>query len=298
MTRLGAVFWGGLVLVSGFVTFNVKYAVQGIDDELARVRRQTLAEQREIRVLTAEWAYLNQPERLAELNRSFLQLTPMTAKQMQARIDEIALRAPPAAAPDTMPGTMIAATPAAASPPAVTLAAGAVSAPPLAALSARATRAGGTPAAEMQTAEASAGRVRAADKGIKSAEMQVADARSGAGAADMPPEGAAVLTEALRLLGIDAGEQTPPARLAKAAPVAAAQAAEIHGAQTRGGETQVADATGGAGAADTRSGRAAALIEALHLLGVDNGGQTPRVRLAKAAPASLDALISKIVATR
>ena len=46
MTRLGVVFWGGLVLASGFATFNVKYAVQGIDDELVRVRRQTVAERR------------------------------------------------------------------------------------------------------------------------------------------------------------------------------------------------------------------------------------------------------------
>ena len=95
MTRLGAVFWGGLVLASGFATFNVKYAVQGIDDELARVRRQTVVETQEIRVLTAEWAYLNQPERLAELNRNFLQLAPVTAKQLQGRVEEIALRAPP-----------------------------------------------------------------------------------------------------------------------------------------------------------------------------------------------------------
>ena len=49
MTRLGVVFWGGLVLASGFATFKVKYAVQGIEDELARVRRQTVAEQQEIR---------------------------------------------------------------------------------------------------------------------------------------------------------------------------------------------------------------------------------------------------------
>src|SRR5689334_15270585 len=102
MTRLGAVFWGGLVLASGFATFNVKYAVQGIEDELARVRRQTLVDQQEIRVLEAEWASLNHPERLAELNRTFLQLTPLTAKQLQGRVDEIALRPPPAAAAGTM----------------------------------------------------------------------------------------------------------------------------------------------------------------------------------------------------
>ena len=60
------------------------------------MRRQTVAEQQEIRVLNAEWAYLTQPERLAELNRRFLQLAPVTTKQLQRRIEEIALRAPPA----------------------------------------------------------------------------------------------------------------------------------------------------------------------------------------------------------
>ena len=107
MTRLGVVFWGGLVLASGFATFNVKYAVQGIDEELVRVRRQTIAETQEIRVLTAEWAYLNQPDRLAELNRNFLQLAPMTTKQLQGRVDEIALRTPPAGGEATAPPTML-----------------------------------------------------------------------------------------------------------------------------------------------------------------------------------------------
>src|SRR3954464_15385321 len=111
MTRLGVVFWGGLVLASGFATFNVKYSVQGIDDELVRVRRQTVAETQEIRVLTAEWAYLNQPDRLAELNRSFLQLAPTNTKQLQGRVDEIALRPPPAGGEATAPPTMIAANP-------------------------------------------------------------------------------------------------------------------------------------------------------------------------------------------
>ena len=45
MTRLGAVFWLGLVLVAGFTTFKVKYAVQDIEDQLNRVRRHTIAEQ-------------------------------------------------------------------------------------------------------------------------------------------------------------------------------------------------------------------------------------------------------------
>ena len=103
MTRLGIVFWLLLVLASGFTTFKVKYAVQDIEDELSRVRRQTIAEQQEIRVLTAEWTYLNQPERLAELNRRFLGLAPIGTKQLQQRIEDIPLRLPPAP-PDVVIG--------------------------------------------------------------------------------------------------------------------------------------------------------------------------------------------------
>jgi cell division protein FtsL len=102
MTRLGIVFWFVLVAAAGFTTFKVKYAVQDIEDQLNRVRRHTIAEQQEIRVLTAEWTYLNQPERLAELNRRFLQLAPIAAKQLQRTIADIPLRAAPAA-PDGPP---------------------------------------------------------------------------------------------------------------------------------------------------------------------------------------------------
>ncbi len=101
MTKLGVAFWIGLVLASGFTTFKVKHAVQDIDDEVNRLRKQAIAEQQETRVLTAEWTYLNQPERLAELNRAFLQLTPITPKQLQIRVEDIPLRAP-SAAPDML----------------------------------------------------------------------------------------------------------------------------------------------------------------------------------------------------
>ena len=96
MTRIGVVFWIGLVLASGFTTFKVKHSVQAIDDELTRVRKHAVAEQQEIRVLAAEWTYLNQPDRLAGLNRIYLQLAPLTARQLQQRAEDIAWRAPPA----------------------------------------------------------------------------------------------------------------------------------------------------------------------------------------------------------
>jgi hypothetical protein len=112
MTKLGVVFWLGLVLVSGFTTFKVKHAVQEIDDELTRVRKHVVAEQQEMRVLAAEWTYLNQPERLAELNRTFLQLGPIAVRQLQQRIEDIPLRPQPAG-----PDVLLAAAPSPAMPP-------------------------------------------------------------------------------------------------------------------------------------------------------------------------------------
>jgi len=102
MSKLAAVCWLGLVLVTGFTTFKVKYAVQDIEEELNRVRKHTIAEQQEVRVLAAEWTYLTQPERLADLNRRFLQLAPLAAKQLQPRIDDLPLRPLPAPPPDVL----------------------------------------------------------------------------------------------------------------------------------------------------------------------------------------------------
>jgi hypothetical protein len=100
MIRLASLFWLALVAVTGFATFKVKYAVQDIEDELNKVRRHTIAEQQEIHILRAEWTSLNQPERLAELNRRFLSLAAVAPKQLQRKIEDIPLRpVPPAAEP-------------------------------------------------------------------------------------------------------------------------------------------------------------------------------------------------------
>ncbi len=100
MTRISALLWLLLVVGSGFATFKAKYAVQDLEDQLHRVQKQTVAEQQEIRVLNAEWTYLTQPERLADLNRRFLSLAPVTTKQLQTGIEDIPMRPPPA--PETL----------------------------------------------------------------------------------------------------------------------------------------------------------------------------------------------------
>jgi hypothetical protein len=104
MIKVGTLFWLVLVSATGFAMFGVKYQVQALEDELARTKRATTAEEHEIRVLDAEWAYLTRPETLEAMNRQFLSLTPISTKQLHSTAADIPLRPvppapPPAAAP-------------------------------------------------------------------------------------------------------------------------------------------------------------------------------------------------------
>jgi hypothetical protein len=116
MIRLGTLFWLVLVSATGFAMFGVKYQVQALEDELARTNRATAAEEHELRVLDAEWAYLTRPATLEAMNRQFLSLGPIATKQLHATATDIPLRPPPP--PEPPPGepptTVAAAEPAAA----------------------------------------------------------------------------------------------------------------------------------------------------------------------------------------
>ena len=95
MIRLGTLFWLVLVSATGFAMFGVKYQVQALEDELARTNRATAAEEHELRVLEAEWAYLTRPATLEAMNRQFLSLSPIATKQLHATAADIPLRPPP-----------------------------------------------------------------------------------------------------------------------------------------------------------------------------------------------------------
>ena len=79
--------------------FGVKYQVQALEEELARINRATALEEREIRVLDAEWAYLTRPETLEAMNRQFLSLVPISTKQLHTTVADIPMRPPPPAPP-------------------------------------------------------------------------------------------------------------------------------------------------------------------------------------------------------
>jgi len=103
MIRLGTLFWLVLVSATGFAMFGVKYQVQALEDELARTNRATAAEEHELRVLEAEWAYLTRPATLEAMNRQFLSLGPIATKQLHATAADIPLRPPPPPAAEPAP---------------------------------------------------------------------------------------------------------------------------------------------------------------------------------------------------
>jgi hypothetical protein len=95
MPRLATLFWILLVSAVAGGMYAVKYRVQGIEHTLIKTEMATIAEKRQLHVLDAEWAYLNRPSSLAQLNARFLSLVPITAQQLRASVADIPMRAAP-----------------------------------------------------------------------------------------------------------------------------------------------------------------------------------------------------------
>ncbi len=114
MIKLATLFWLVLVTATGLAMFAVKYQVQALDDRLSDTKKAVTAQDREFRVLSAEWAYLNRPAALADMNRRFLSLAPIATKQLHSGVADIAMRPPPAPLPE--PVVAVAAAPGNAAP--------------------------------------------------------------------------------------------------------------------------------------------------------------------------------------
>lgn len=72
-----------LVLVlAGSGLFNLKYKVENKSRELKSIQKQLQDDQRAIRVLKAEWAYLNRPDNIQSLAVKYLGLQPVRSKHI------------------------------------------------------------------------------------------------------------------------------------------------------------------------------------------------------------------------
>jgi len=82
MIRISAIVWVVVLALLGIGLFQVKYNVQSKERELREVHRQIEANYAAIHVLEAEWSYLNDPLRLADLTRRHTELMPTTPGQI------------------------------------------------------------------------------------------------------------------------------------------------------------------------------------------------------------------------
>ena len=71
-----------LLGISVFGLFQIKFKVQNLNRELAEIKQQLEHEKSSIHILKAEWAYLNQPERLNRLSKKFLDLKELRSEQI------------------------------------------------------------------------------------------------------------------------------------------------------------------------------------------------------------------------
>ena len=104
-----------LACTSGFYLYQTKHRVTVIDHEIASTVHQTGVVREQIRMLAAEWALLDRPDRIQQLADQYTTLKPSDPSQY-ASLEELDSRLAPQPSPD---GAPVAATVPPANPPAV-----------------------------------------------------------------------------------------------------------------------------------------------------------------------------------
>lgn len=74
--------WVIFTLIAGLSVFYVKHIVENLEDELAQLESSINADNDEVHVLRAEWAYLSRPERVQKLAGQYLNLEPASGAQI------------------------------------------------------------------------------------------------------------------------------------------------------------------------------------------------------------------------
>lgn len=106
--RKTTLLWLLLAVFCGAILFHTSQQVTDGKARLASLQNKTQDEEESIRVLQAEWSYLNQPARLEKLVKEYLTLEPMQGRQF-AKLADIADKEPEEVVADAIPATETAA---------------------------------------------------------------------------------------------------------------------------------------------------------------------------------------------
>ncbi len=94
MIRSPIFVWGLLVAAAVGVLFYTSHQTEELEAELEARHRAVIAEREAIRVLRAEWAYLNEPGRLRDLARQHTPLGPAMPIQIINRPGDVPIALP------------------------------------------------------------------------------------------------------------------------------------------------------------------------------------------------------------
>ena len=81
--KISTLMWLALIVTVGVSMFLLKYKVQALEEELVVKQVQIARDQDAMRVLEAEWAYFNDPERLQRLSAEHLGFVQPTSDQIK-----------------------------------------------------------------------------------------------------------------------------------------------------------------------------------------------------------------------
>lgn len=92
--RLSHWVWVALLLSASIMLYHTSYKVQEQEEQLVRIKAAQKSERETIHVLEAEWAMLTSPSRLQRLADKFLDLKPVSSKQIVGlhRLDRVLAR--------------------------------------------------------------------------------------------------------------------------------------------------------------------------------------------------------------
>lgn len=74
MTRLTIILCCVLALMLSVGLFRITYQVDALEKDLKAITQDIRQEQETIHILEAEWSYLNDPNRLADLTKRYLEM--------------------------------------------------------------------------------------------------------------------------------------------------------------------------------------------------------------------------------
>lgn len=107
--RFSHLVWAVMVVATLYVTYQVKYRVQNIEEDIATTQRAIAAERDSMHVLEAEWSYLNRPDRLSRLSAEYHGLQRVGVSQIVS-VDTLPM-APVRVAPMEASATVVAPVP-------------------------------------------------------------------------------------------------------------------------------------------------------------------------------------------